>query len=94
MPAARWSGSVVDAVLLMSGRSLLSLGNATLTLAANVILDVILIPSPFDPRLILRIAPAVLGWPDAGAAYTAVLQLVTLAAVVGFFLRDLLGIGA
>lgn len=34
----------VDAVLLMSGRSLLSLGNATLTLAVNVILDLILIP--------------------------------------------------
>jgi O-antigen/teichoic acid export membrane protein len=34
----------VDAVLLMSGRSLLSLGNAVLTLAVNVGLDLVLIP--------------------------------------------------
>lgn len=34
----------VDAVLLMSGRSLLSLGNAVLTLTVNVGLDLLLIP--------------------------------------------------
>ena len=45
----------VDAVLLMSGRSLLSLGNAALTLTVNVILDVILIPQ-------LGILGAALGW--------------------------------
>jgi O-antigen/teichoic acid export membrane protein len=45
----------VDSVLLMSGRSLLSLGNATLTLAANVALDLILIPK-------LGILGAALGW--------------------------------
>jgi undecaprenyl-diphosphatase len=46
---------------------------------------------PVSSTAHLRIAPAVLGWPDAGAAFTAVLQLGTLAAVIGFFLRDLLG---
>jgi undecaprenyl-diphosphatase len=46
---------------------------------------------PISSTAHLRITPALLGWPDAGAAYTAVLQLGTLAAVVGFFLRDLLG---
>jgi undecaprenyl-diphosphatase len=46
---------------------------------------------PISSTAHLRIVPALLGWADAGAAYTAVLQLGTLAAVVGFFLRDLLG---
>src|SRR4029453_6754277 len=45
---------------------------------------------PISSTAHLRIVPALLGWPDAGAAYTAVLQLGTLAAVGGFFLRDLL----
>ena len=45
----------VDAVLLMSGRSLLSLGNAVLTLAVNVGLDLVLIPR-------LGILGAATGW--------------------------------
>jgi O-antigen/teichoic acid export membrane protein len=45
----------VDAVLLMSGRSLLSLGNAALTLATNVVLDIILIPK-------MGILGAAVGW--------------------------------
>jgi O-antigen/teichoic acid export membrane protein len=45
----------VDAVLLMSGKSLLSLGNAVLTLAVNVTLDLILIPH-------LGILGAATGW--------------------------------
>jgi undecaprenyl-diphosphatase len=45
---------------------------------------------PISSTAHLRIVPALLGWPDAGAAYTAVLQLGTLAAVLIFFLRDLL----
>jgi undecaprenyl-diphosphatase len=50
---------------------------------------------PISSTAHLRIVPALLGWHDAGAAYTAVLQLGTLLAVVGFFLRDLLSmIGA
>jgi undecaprenyl-diphosphatase len=49
---------------------------------------------PISSTAHLRIVPALLGWPDAGAAFTAVLQLGTLAAVVGFFLRDLLAMVA
>jgi undecaprenyl-diphosphatase len=45
---------------------------------------------PISSTAHLRIVPALLGWRDAGAAYTAVLQLGTLLAVVGFFLRDLI----
>jgi undecaprenyl-diphosphatase len=45
---------------------------------------------PISSTAHLRIVPALFGWQDAGAAYTAVLQLGTLVAVIGFFLRDLL----
>ena len=44
---------------------------------------------PISSTAHLRIVPALLGWDDPGAAFTAVLQLGTLAAVIGFFLRDL-----
>ena len=45
---------------------------------------------PISSTAHLRIVPAVAGWSDPGAAFTAVLQLGTLAAVIGFFLGDLL----
>jgi undecaprenyl-diphosphatase len=44
---------------------------------------------PISSTAHLRLVPALLGWPDSGAAFTAVIQLGTLAAVIGFFLRDL-----
>jgi undecaprenyl-diphosphatase len=44
---------------------------------------------PISSTAHLRIAPALLHQPDPGAAYTAVLQLGTLLAVVTFFARDL-----
>jgi undecaprenyl-diphosphatase len=40
----------------------------------------------------LRIVPAFLGWEDPGAAFTAVTQLGTLAAVLLYFRKDLLRI--
>jgi undecaprenyl-diphosphatase len=40
----------------------------------------------------LRIVPAFLGWEDPGAAFTAVTQLGTMAAVLIYFRRDLLRI--
>ena len=44
---------------------------------------------PISSTAHLRIVPALLGWSDPGAAFTAVLQLGTLAAVLAFFARDL-----
>ena len=44
---------------------------------------------PISSTAHLRLVPALLGWPDGGAAFAAVIQLGTLLAVVGFFLRDL-----
>jgi undecaprenyl-diphosphatase len=44
---------------------------------------------PISSTAHLRIAPALLGQPDPGAAFTAVIQLGSLVAVVGYFARDL-----
>src|SRR4026209_2874728 len=41
----------------------------------------------------LRIVPAFLGWEDPGAAFTAVTQLGTMAAVLLYFREDLIRIG-
>src|SRR6188472_489982 len=37
----------------------------------------------------LRVVPALFGQPDPGAAYTAVIQLGTLIAVLAYFAKDL-----
>ncbi|MBI4510106.1 MAG: undecaprenyl-diphosphatase UppP [Deltaproteobacteria bacterium] len=44
---------------------------------------------PISSTAHLRIAPAILGLADPGAAFTAVIQLGTLAAVILYFRRDL-----
>lgn len=45
---------------------------------------------PISSTAHLRIVPALAGWPDPGAAFTAVLQLGSLLAVVGYFLPELI----
>jgi len=49
---------------------------------------------PISSTAHLRIVPALFGWADPGAAFTAVVQLGTMAAVVIFFWRDLLRIAS
>jgi undecaprenyl-diphosphatase len=44
---------------------------------------------PISSTAHLRIVPAFLGWPDPGAAFTAVVQLGTMAAVLLYFRDDL-----
>jgi undecaprenyl-diphosphatase len=44
---------------------------------------------PVSSTAHLRLAPTLLGQPDPGAAFTAVIQLGTLAAVIIYFARDL-----
>ncbi len=44
---------------------------------------------PISSTAHLRIVPALLGWADPGAAYSAVIQLGTVAAVLTYFRRDL-----
>ena len=48
---------------------------------------------PISSTAHLRVVPALLGWADPGAAFTAVLQLGSLAAVIGYFIKDLLAMG-
>lgn len=45
---------------------------------------------PISSTAHLRIVPALMGWPDFGAAVTAVIQLGTLLAVLIYFWRDLI----
>src|SRR5438270_421757 len=47
---------------------------------------------PISSTAHLRITPALLGWPDFGAAFTAVIQLGTLVAVLLYFRRELVTI--
>lgn len=47
---------------------------------------------PVSSTAHLRVVPALLGQQDPGAAYTAVIQLGTLAAVLAYFARDLVGL--
>lgn len=44
---------------------------------------------PVSSTAHLRIAPELAGWPDPGAAFTAITQLGTLVAVLAYFRRDL-----
>jgi undecaprenyl-diphosphatase len=44
---------------------------------------------PISSTAHLRIAPALLGWPDPGAAFSAVIQLGTVAAVLIYFAKDI-----
>ncbi len=51
---------------------------------------------PISSSAHMRIVPALLGWPDPGAAFSAAMQLAALAAVVSYFWIDVrsLAIGA
>ena len=47
---------------------------------------------PISSTAHLRVVPALAGWKDPGAAFTAVIQLGTLAAVVVYFWGDMVGL--
>src|SRR5258708_930351 len=47
---------------------------------------------PVSSSAHVRIVPALLGWKDPGAAYTAVIQLGTLVAAAVYFRRDIVQI--
>lgn len=49
---------------------------------------------PVSSTAHLRVVPALLGQPDPGAAYTAVIQLGTLVAVLAYFAKDLIQLPA
>src|SRR3569833_1256680 len=47
---------------------------------------------PVSSSAHLRIVPSLLGKPDAGAAFTAIIQLGSLAAVIAYFWKDLVAV--
>ncbi|MDP8304985.1 MAG: undecaprenyl-diphosphatase UppP [Candidatus Chlorobium antarcticum] len=47
---------------------------------------------PISSTAHLKIVPALLGWSDPGAAFTAIIQIGTLAAVLIYFWRDIVSI--
>jgi undecaprenyl-diphosphatase len=49
---------------------------------------------PISSTAHMRIVPAVLGWPDPGAAFSAAMQLAALVAVVSYFWADVAGLVA
>jgi undecaprenyl-diphosphatase len=49
---------------------------------------------PISSTAHLRIVPALFGWPDPGAAFTAVVQIGTLAAVLAYFREDIVRIAS
>lgn len=44
---------------------------------------------PISSTAHLRVVPALLGWPDPGSAFSAIIQIGTTAAVIAYFARDL-----
>jgi undecaprenyl-diphosphatase len=49
---------------------------------------------PISSSAHLKVVPVLLGWGDPGVAFTAVIQLGSIAAVLGYFRRDLVEVGA
>lgn len=47
---------------------------------------------PVSSSAHMRAIPALLGWPDPGAAFSAAMQLAALAAVVSYFWSDIAGV--
>lgn len=48
---------------------------------------------PVSSTAHMRIVPALMGWSDPGSAFSAVIQIGTLVAVLAYFWRDLMRIG-
>ncbi len=68
---------------------------STITLIQAVVLGVVQGLTEFLPissTAHLRVVPAVLGWQDPGVAYSAVIQLGSVLAVLTYFFKDLLAI--
>src|ERR1043165_4571905 len=47
---------------------------------------------PISSTAHVKIVPALLGWPDPGAAFTAIIQWGTLLAAIGYFRKDIVRI--
>jgi undecaprenyl-diphosphatase len=47
---------------------------------------------PISSTAHMRVVPALLGWPDPGSAFSAAMQMASLAAVVSYFWSDVVGL--
>ncbi|MBS7538617.1 undecaprenyl-diphosphate phosphatase [Ancylobacter lacus] len=47
---------------------------------------------PVSSSAHMRVVPALLGWPDPGAAFSAAMQMAALVGVVSYFWRDIVGL--
>ncbi|MBS0334976.1 MAG: undecaprenyl-diphosphate phosphatase [Proteobacteria bacterium] len=75
------------------GRYLIFLGLDYAKVAALGVIQGITELLPISSTAHMRIVPALLGWPDPGAAFSAAMQAAALAAVLSYFWRDFAGIG-
>lgn len=70
----------------------LDTGFATLDFGQIIVLGLVQGVSellPISSTAHMRIVPALLGWPDPGSAFSALMQLAALAAVISYFRRDI-----
>ncbi len=103
MPSKRNAGPSGSYIVeVRSLRSLVAIGHFTavprhdMGLVEALILGIVQGLTEFLPissSAHLRIVPALCGWRDPGAAFTAVIQIGTLAAVLAYFREDILRIG-
>ncbi|MVA78568.1 undecaprenyl-diphosphatase [Agrobacterium vitis] len=49
---------------------------------------------PVSSSAHMRVVPALLGWPDPGAAFSAAMQMAALAGVISYFWRDIYGLAS
>src|ERR1700729_656672 len=49
---------------------------------------------PISSTAHMRVVPALLGWPDPGSAFSAAMQMASLAAVISYFWSDVREIAA
>ncbi|CAM5222204.1 Undecaprenyl-diphosphatase OS=Bosea thiooxidans OX=53254 GN=uppP PE=3 SV=1 [Bosea thiooxidans] len=70
----------------------LDIGFATLDFGQIIVLGLVQGVTellPISSTAHMRVVPALLGWPDPGSAFSALMQLAALAAVVSYFRRDI-----
>ncbi|MGV1951433.1 undecaprenyl-diphosphate phosphatase [Agrobacterium vitis] len=49
---------------------------------------------PVSSSAHMRVVPALLGWPDPGAAFSAAMQMAALVGVISYFWRDIYGLAS
>jgi undecaprenyl-diphosphatase len=49
---------------------------------------------PVSSSAHMRVVPALLGWPDPGAAFSAAMQMAALVGVISYFWRDIFGLAS